>query len=64
MGILLPSGILLGGTFDLDRDLAVLSSEIADTLTPVFKPEEYDLKEHVTEGTFSGDGRVLFKLYL
>lgn len=61
LGIFLPSGLLLGGTWNMDRDVDVLRREVAQVLSRVFLPDEYTLEECITEGTFT-EGRVLLRL--
>ena len=60
-GILLPAGLLLGNTFDLDRDVTTLRAEVSNVLSTLFMPSEYRIVDFIMEGTFS-DGKVLLKL--
>lgn len=60
-GILLPAGLLLGNTFDLDRDVAILQGEVANVLSTVFNPAEYRIVDSIMEGSFS-NGKVLLKV--
>jgi hypothetical protein len=62
-GLLLPAGLLLGGTFDLDRDLVPLRNSVADALSSTFSPGEYRLEEYITDGKFT-EGWTLLRLFL
>lgn len=53
--------MLLGNTFDLDRDITLVKNDVANLLSQVFAPNEYNLEECVMEGTFQ-KGRVLLRL--
>ena len=53
--------MLLGNTFDLDRDTTVLKGEVAMAMSEVFGAEEYRIVEYVQEGKFS-TGKVLLKI--
>jgi len=61
-GLLLPSGLLLGNCFDLDRDMPLLRDEISQILSTVFAPQEYKMVEYVTEGKYK-DGKILYKIH-
>lgn len=61
-GLLLPAGLLLGDTWDMDMDVNALRGEVANTLAAVFSPSEYRLIDTVQEGKFSRKGRVLLTL--
>jgi hypothetical protein len=60
-GLLLPAGLLLGNTFDLDRDSTVLKNEVASVLASVFSPSEYRIVESIGEGKFS-NGKLILKI--
>ncbi|KAL4514318.1 hypothetical protein Ndes2526B_g04013 [Nannochloris sp. 'desiccata'] len=60
-GLLLPAGLLLGNTFDLDRDSTILKGEVAAVLSTVFSSHEYRIVESIGEGKFS-NGKLILKI--
>lgn len=60
-GLILPAGLLLGKTFDLDRDSTVLKGEVAAVLSTVFSSGEYRIVESIGEGKFS-TGKIILKI--
>lgn len=61
LGCIVPTGVYLGGVFDLDRDLIHLHDMLAGVLSSVFEPNEYLITDYVGDGRFR-DGRVLFRV--
>lgn len=66
LDICIPSGLLLGGNFDYDRDLDVLRKEVQAALARApLRPSEYELAEHIqSEERFSTGGKPLFRVYV
>ncbi|GAB4821079.1 hypothetical protein N2152v2_008125 [Parachlorella kessleri] len=64
-GICLPSGMLLKGTFDYDRDLPTLTREVQAVVAGILQPTDYELAEHISaEELFSKGGKPLLRCYL
>jgi len=60
-GLILPAGLLLGNTFDMDRDSTILKGEVAAVLSTVFSPSDYRIVESIGDGKFS-KGRLILKI--
>jgi hypothetical protein len=60
-GLVLPAGLLLGNTFDLDRDSTILKGEVAVVVSSVFSPRDYRIVESIGEGKFSS-GKPILKI--
>lgn len=61
LGCIIPTGIYLGGVFDLDRDLIHLHDMLARVLGSVFDSNEYSIIDYVGDGRFR-DGWLLFRV--
>ncbi|PSC68754.1 hypothetical protein C2E20_7682 [Micractinium conductrix] len=63
VGLLLPAGCFMQGSWDYDRDMDVLRKEAAAALAAHLPPGSWELVEHIDSEAEFGGGKPLFHLY-